>query len=122
MNTLAQARQEIKLVLDRAGYSVSTFVPARPTPPLVVLEPGEPYMEEGETFSSFNVRFQLICLAAVATNEKATEALDQMIMDIVDELETYFIDSVERPGSFEANGVSYLGTTIQISDRKEIQT
>ena len=122
MNTLASARQEIKHVLDQAGYTVWSFIPERVTPPVVVLEPGSPYMNEGDAFTLFVCRFDLILLAATATNSKATEDLDQMIMDCVDALDMYYIEEVSKPMQIEANGVAYLGTTISISDKKEIKT
>ncbi len=122
MNTLAAARSEIKTVLDTAGYTVKTYIPERVAPPLIILEPGDPYMTEGNTFTSFTVRFNLLLLAGPWTNAKASDDLDQMVMDVVDALDMYFIDKVEQPQMFEANNVSYLGTRINISDQKEINT
>ena len=95
MNTLASARKEIKVVLDQAGYTVWSFIPERVTPPVVVLEPGSPYMNEGDAFTLFVCRFDLILLAATATNSKATEDLDQMIMDEVPVIPLYY-DRVVR--------------------------
>ena len=116
LNTLATARHNITLAITQELPDLSTygFVPGRPNVPCFVVEPGSPYMSEGETFCDFNVRFSCILLADNATNENATEKLDQLICEVIDALDAWTVESVEQPSQFEVNNNHFLGTRIDI--------
>ena len=121
-NTLKAARDELALLLTSAGVSVHSYIPERITPPVAVIEPGSPYMEEGTTFCEFQVRFNVVLLAAHATNENATNHLDQAICDIIDKVDTFDLEGVEQPLAFEAGTASYLGTRLSFVTEKDLTT
>lgn len=122
MNTLQQARQSIATAIstDMPGLNVYPFIPGRPNTPCFAVEPGSPYMSEGETFCEFEVRYSCILLSDTATNENATELLDQLICEVIDALDAWVIESVEQPSQFEVNNNYFLGTRIDIRAPKTL--
>jgi hypothetical protein len=126
MNILKASREEIRIqlrqamMLDGSDIMVYDHIPARLTPPSVVIEPGEPYMTQGSTFDMFNVSFQLLLLVGVAQNKNETDALDELICSVVDAVETWYIDNVEPPSAYEINGNQYLGTRIALTADKKL--
>ena len=122
MNTLRQVRDEVALQLAAAGVTVHEFIPSRVNPPAAVVESGSPYMEQGQTFADFNVRVNVVLLAAAATNEVATDELDQLICDCIDQIDTFDVESVDQPEGLEINGAQYLGVRIRLVTNKDLQT
>jgi hypothetical protein len=121
-NTLAAARQELRLLLGATGVTtVYGHVPERVAPPVALLEPGAPYMTQGDTFCDFVVRFNIVLLVR-GDNETATAELDDLICSVIDNIETWDVDSVEQPSSFDINNTTYLGTRIAVMADKELST
>ena len=121
-NTLKATRDELALQLTSAGVTVVPFIPERIVPPVALIEPGSPYIENGETFCEFRVALSVVVLAASATNDEATSHLDQVICDVIDQVDTFLLDSVDQPGSFEVGGGQYLGTRLQFHTYKDLTT
>ncbi len=125
-NFLRASREEIKLQLNavlltnRQDIQVYEFIPERPNTPCFILSPGSPYLTQGTAFCDFATRFEVLILAGKSTNEAATTLLDQLIVESVDALETWFIEEVETPSAFEINGATYLGTKVQITADKSL--
>ena len=117
---LQAVREELKLQLVNAGLTVFDYVPERITPPVAVIEPGGPYVTSGETFCEFEVTFNVVLFAATGTNEVATAELDQYICNVIDECETFTMESVATPQSFEVSNAVYLGTRITFSTMKDL--
>ncbi len=122
MNTLASCRAELQLLLGAAGVTVYDHIPERVVPPVALLEPGSPYMEQGDTFCDFIIRFNCVLLVANGTNDKATETLDQLICEAVDAVDTWDAVTVEQPNPFEVNGATYLGVRIQFRSDRELNS
>ena len=120
------SREEIKLQLNsvllqnKQDIKVYEFVPERPNLPCFVISPGSPYVTQGTAFCDFTTRFEVLVLADNLTNERATELLDQLIVEAVDALETWFIEEVEQPSAFEVNGGTFLGTKLQLTADKNL--
>lgn len=121
-NTLKGVRQEIAVQLAGAGVSVHEWIPARVTTPAAIVEPGSPYMEQGQTFAEFLVRMNVVLLAAAASNEVATTELDALICTAIDALDTFEIESVDTPNGFDINGAQYLGARLTLVTNKDLQT
>jgi hypothetical protein len=123
-NFLKASRDEIKLQLNSIAtehdIKVYEFIPERPNTPCFILSPGSPYITQGTAFCDFATRFEVLVLAGKSTNEAATNLLDQLIVESVDALETWFIEEVETPSAFEINGATFLGTKIQITADKSL--
>ena len=119
-NFLKSSRQEIKLQLTPLAEQVYETIPARVNAPCFIVSPGSPYVEEGETFTDFAVRFEVVALAGVATNEVISEELDTLIINALDALDTWGIEGVDTPSQFEINGANYLGTRINVVAEKSL--
>ena len=123
-NFLKASREEIKLQLNsvatEADIQVYEFVPERPALPCFVISPSSPYISQGTAFCDFSTRFEVLILADKLTNEAATDLLDQLIVEAIDALETWFIEEVEQPSAFEVNGGTFLGTKIQLTADKSL--
>ena len=125
-NFLKASREEMKLQLNsvllqnKQDIKVYEFVPERPSLPCFVIAPGSPYITQGTAFCDFATRFEVMVLADKLTNQAATDLLDQLIVEAVDALETWFIEEVEQPSAYEANGGTFLGTKIQITADKTL--
>ena len=123
-NFLKASREEIKLQLNsvatEADIQVYEFVPERPALPCFVISPSSPYISQGTAFCDFTTRFEVLVLAGQLTNKAATDLLDQLIVDAIDALETWFIEEVEQPSAFEVNGGTFLGTKIQLTADKSL--
>ena len=121
-NTLKATRDELAMQLTKAGVTVIPYIPERIVPPVALIEAGAPYMELGETFCEFKVGLSVMLFAAHATNEEATNQLDQVICDVLDEVDTFMIDVVEQPGNYELPAGQFLGTRIQVHTFKDLST
>jgi hypothetical protein len=123
-NFLRASREEIKLQLNAVSteqdIQVYEFVPERPSLPCYVISPSSPYVSQGTTFCDFTTRFEVLILADKLTNQEATNLLDNLIVEALDALETWFIDEVEQPSAYEINGGTFLGTKIQITADKTL--
>ena len=125
-NFLRASREEIKLQLNsvlltnRQDIKVYEFIPERPSLPCFVISPGAPYISQGTAFCDFQTRFEVLVLADKLTNEAATTLLDQLIVEAVDALETWFIEEVEQPSAYEINGGTFLGTKLNITADKTL--
>jgi hypothetical protein len=122
MNTLKSVRQEISVQLSAAGISNYEFVPSRVNVPAAIIEPGSPYMEQGETFADFTVRMNVVLLVAGTTNDTATDELDQLIVNAIDALDTFDIEAVGSPEGFELNAAQYLGSRLNLVTTKDLIT
>ena len=117
---IQEAITEVKEVLEGAGMTVSDYLPERVSPPLAIISPGEPFVEEGQTFTTFGIRLDVVLVAGRASNEVSTTELYDLIEQAVFNLGDWSIERVARPYALEANGVQYLATTVQINTNKEI--
>lgn len=117
---LRAARDELSLLISNTGTPVFQHIPRAIVPPVVMLEPGTPYIEEGTTFCDFTVRMNAVVLASQSDNEVATDELDTLICDVLDAVDTWTVDSVEQPSPFEINGATYLGARIRFSTDKTL--
>ena len=125
-NFLRASREEIKLQLNsvllqnKQDIQVYEFIPERPALPCFVIAPSSPYISQGKTFCDFTTRFEVLILADKLTNQQATDLLDQLIVEALDALETWFIEEVEQPSAYEINGGTFLGTKIQLTADKTL--
>ena len=71
MSEITAAKVEFKLELVDAGLNVLEYVPERITPPIVIVNSAQPYLQTAE-FGEWNLGIELVLVAATATNKKAT--------------------------------------------------
>jgi hypothetical protein len=120
-NFLKAARQEIRMELATLGEGqVYEFVPPKPVPPCFIISPGSPYVSQGPSFCDFTTKFEVVVLAGSATNETETDKLDDLITNAIDALETWFIEEVETPTTFDINNNLFLGAKLRITADKTL--
>lgn len=114
MSEITAAKVEFKLELVEAGLNVLEYVPERITPPIVIVNSAQPYLQTAE-FGEWNLGIELVLVAATATNKKATENLDDLIEETLKAIEplTYArITSVNQPYNLQTNNAEYLSANI----------
>jgi hypothetical protein len=114
MSEITAAKVEFKLELVEAGLNVLEYIPERITPPIVLLNAAQPYLQTAE-FGEWNLGIELVLVASTATNKKATENLDQLIEDTLKAIEPLGyarITSVNQPYNLQTNNAEYLSANI----------
>jgi hypothetical protein len=114
MSEITAAKVEFKLELVEAGLNVLEYIPERITPPIVLLNAAQPYVQTAE-FGEWTLGIELVLVASTATNKKATENLDQLIEDTLKAIEplTYVrVTSVNQPYNLQTNNAEYLSANI----------
>jgi hypothetical protein len=116
MSEINASKVEFKLELAEAGLNVLEYVPERITPPIVILNAAQPYLQTAQ-FGEWSLGLELVLVASTATNKKATENLDQLIEDVLNAIEplTYVrIISVNQPYNLQTNNAEYLATNVYV--------
>ena len=121
MNTLAVLRQDLSTVLETAGVRTHGFLPERIVPPLALLAAGSPYVEAGDTFGSYVVRFTVVLVASQATNQVATTELDEAVTAALVALDNgkWDVERVDQPTMMQSSNTHYLSTTIDVLRKVE---
>jgi len=108
-NEITASKAEFALDLTTAGLDVLDFVPERVTPPIVIISPDSPYLVTETVGNEYRLGLKLTLVAATATNEESTEALDELISDTLVALETIsyaVLKSVQTPFRLAVNNVA----------------
>lgn len=114
MSEITASKAEFALALQNEGIDVVPFIPGRVTPPIVILRSGAPYITNASIGHEFILGLELVCVAMTADNEQATEALDQLLEDVINALPAYAtMRQVGEPYSLDVNNAQYLAATIQ---------
>lgn len=106
--------------LEAAGINAVEYVPERVSPPIAIIKAGAPYVEQGQTFTEFQVRLDVRIVAGTATNEVATSALDQLISDAIIALGDWTIELVSEPEMLLVNNAQYLSARLSITTNIQI--
>jgi hypothetical protein len=118
VNEITASRAEYALALQALGLRVSSFIPERIVPPVVVLSPGSPYLEPVTVDGSWTMRLDVMVIAATAVNAKASELLDKAVETILNGHPAYArISSVGQPYALQTNNAEYLATNLAVDLR-----
>lgn len=116
-NEITLSKAEFALDLTTAGLDVLDYVPERITPPIVIITPGSPYLVTETVGNEYRLGLTLTLVASTATNEEATEALDELIANTVHALSTLgyvVLKTVNPPFRLAANNAEYLSSEITL--------
>ena len=119
VNEITASKAEYALALTALGLKVSSFIPERVVPPVVIIGPGSPYLtptllDGGE----WVMNLELMIVASVAVNVKATELLDKAIETILNGNPGYArITSVGTPYALQTNNAEFLTANITVDLR-----
>lgn len=119
MSVLAELREELQGFLTEGGITAFDHIPARVQPPVAVVAAGSPYILEvfdAKTFNhDYQVRMEVTLIANQATNDIATDTLDDLICDTLIALADHWEAEVSQPFQLEVNNAVYLAATVSIS-------
>jgi hypothetical protein len=114
MSEINASKVEFKLELTDAGLNVLEYIPERITPPIVIINSGNPYLQTA-AFGEWSLGLEVVLVASTATNKKATENLDQLIEDVLNAIEPLKyvrITSVNQPYNLQTNNAEYLAANL----------
>jgi hypothetical protein len=119
VNEITASRAEYALALTALGLKVSSFIPERVVPPIVILSPGSPYLEPVLLDrKEFTMRLDVMVIAATAVNAKASELLDKAIETILLGNPAYaIISSIGQPYALQTNNAEYLAANLSVNLR-----
>lgn len=116
-NEITASKAEFALDLQNAGLDVLDYVPERVTPPIVIVTAGSPYLIPETVGREYRLALNLTLVASTATNEEATEALDELISQTVMALDTMgyvILKTVNTPYRLQANNAEYMATDLNL--------
>jgi hypothetical protein len=115
MTIFGAAKAELALYIADSGLDVYDYIPARVTPPVVVIRPASPYVASASIGHGYVLNLELVIVAGSADNEQTTDSLDQLIEQVIQNLpdDAGFKD-VSAPYTLVANGNDYLAATVGI--------
>jgi hypothetical protein len=114
MSEINATKVEFKLELADAGLNVLEYIPERITPPIVIMNSAQPYLQTAQ-FGEWSLGLELVLVASTATNKLATENLDQLIEDVLNAIEPLKyvrITSVNQPYNLQTNNAEYLAANL----------
>ncbi|MGC5584149.1 hypothetical protein [Ornithinimicrobium sp. W1665] len=116
MNTLRALREDLQAVLAPIG-TVLDHLPERITPPVAIIAAGSPYVEAGETFGSWSVRFTVVLVASQGTNQTATRQLDHVVAATAVALDqgAWDVERIDQPTMLGHAGTHFLSTTVDVA-------
>jgi hypothetical protein len=116
-NEITVSKAEFALDLTNAGLEVLDYVPERIVPPIVIITAGSPYLVAETVGREFRLGLNLTLVASTATNEEATEALDELIADTVTAVTSLgyvILKNVNPPYRLAANNAEYLASDLNL--------
>jgi len=114
MSEINATKVEFKLELADAGLNVLEYIPERITPPIVIMNSAQPYLQTAQ-FGEWSLGLELVLVSSTATNKLATENLDQLIEDVLNAIEPLKyvrITSVNQPYNLQTNNAEYLAANL----------
>jgi hypothetical protein len=116
-NEITTSKAEFALDLQEAGLDVLDYVPERITPPIVIITSGSPYLTAETVGTDYRLGLRVTLVASTATNEEATEALDELIataVSAISRLGYVILNGVNTPYRLAANNAEYLASDLTL--------
>lgn len=116
-NEITASKAEFALDLQTAGLDVLDYVPERIVPPIIIITSGSPYLTAETVGNEYRLGLNLTLVASTATNEEATEALDELIANTVNaisKLGYVVLKTVNPPYRLAANNAEYLASDLNL--------
>jgi hypothetical protein len=117
MGFITDARAQLKTDLVTAGLNVVDFIPARITPPVILINAGSPYLEPKSLANQYTLNLELVLVSQNATNEMATQNLDELIEEVLNAIPAYAVitNGVGQPYGLGTNNADYLSANIPLN-------
>jgi len=118
MNEITLSKNQFVAALKTAGLNVAitSSIPDRITPPTIILRNASPYIIRESLGREYLLNFDLIVIAATATNPKVSEKLDEVIEKVLNSLPRYAqLNQVGQPYALTTGNAEYLASDISIT-------
>jgi len=114
-NEITTAKEQFRDALVDAGLDAVEYIPERVVPPLVVINSGNPFLVPETIGSEYTMSLELVLVAATATNETATEKLEDLIEATLNAMPAFArVVRVEKPYALATGNAEYLSTTVAV--------
>jgi hypothetical protein len=118
VNEITASRAEYALALTALGLKVSSYIPERIVPPVVIISPGSPYLEPDNVDGGYTMRLELVVVASVAVNLKSSEMLDKALETLLNGNPAYSrIINVGQPYALQTNNAEFLASNVAVDLR-----
>lgn len=115
-NIITQTRIDLANELIADGINADYYIPSRITPPLAIISPDSNYVSQGDSFATFGIALEVTLVAQTASNDKATEDLDNLIVSAIGAIPAQWrIESVDQPFTLSVNNADYLATRMALT-------
>lgn len=113
---LIETKTSLAESLEDAGWPVKTYVPTNVQPPLVIMVPAEPYIEDADTFGgdTLTVNLDVYVLPKVGANSRESADLDRMLEALIPRFGDWAIE-VGRPELYTLQQNLYYGARVATS-------
>jgi hypothetical protein len=113
MNEITLSKNQFVAALKTAGLNVAitSSIPDRITPPTIILRNASPYIIRESLGREYLLNFDLIVIAATATNPKVSEKLDEVIEKVLNSLPRY----AQLNYALTTGNAEYLASDISIT-------
>ena len=121
MATLTALREALAgVVATVTAKPAFAYLHERPTPPVSLISPANPYVvgdEGGNAFNEYRVNFRIDLIAPMAPNKTKTNTLDTMLGTLLAALasQSWLIGNVSAPYGLTAGTAEYLAVTVDVS-------
>lgn len=118
VNEITASKAEYALALTALGLKVSTYIPERVVPPVVIIGPGSPYLTPATLDGELTMNLELMVVSATAVNVKSTELLDKALETILKGNPGYAkVTSVGQPYALQTNNAEFLTANVSVELR-----
>ena len=112
-NEITTAKEQFRDALVDADIECVEYIPERVIPPVVVINSGSPFLVPETIGNQYTMNLELVLIAATATNETATEELENLIEQTLNALPAYAaLQRVDKPFALAINNAEYLSTNV----------
>lgn len=119
MSTLPEFRAELRAALTGAGLTAYEHLPPQLHPPVVLIEPADPYITDGSTEHGYGfhvVSFDLHVITRKGTGQTQTTELDELIQTVITATdETWDLGDVARPYRLQVGSTFYLASRVTVT-------
>ncbi len=116
MSTLKHARELAATVIAEAGITGHAYIPGRIAPPCAVVQAGDPYIEQADTFAEHVLRLEVVLVLRTGDNERTATVIDEYLTTALDALDEagFIVENVGQPTPITWNGTDYPGVILTV--------
>lgn len=115
--TLQAIREAAAAVVTDAGLQCHAYLPGRVAPPCAVVQPGEPYVEAGDTFDFHLLRLEIVVMLRTGDNALTASSIDEQVQTLLEALDDagFIVQNVSQPTPITWNSTDYPGVILTVT-------